>query len=224
MKLHELNIIPKFKNLILRTQKLLTCGYSRVYEFDYQGDEVTDTRPKVVSLGRWKSPKGNNLLAGINLNYLSDEQINRLQRNLQSILRDRNLRRRVRKLRSLMPDIFHASYRTYYRDGMQEILPSTLRFISVPKDPEKVDTAVSTDVPRPDSAPNSSIDADDVEAPQYDPELAAGKTPEDEPMRDVDLAEPEPEEIEQPEEIEEPEEPEDIEPEEPEEEELEDNL
>lgn len=184
MKLSEVNFNSKYRKLILN--KPITEGYSRVYDFDYNGDQVTDPRPKTVSLGRWRSPKGNNLMAGINLNYLSDEQITRLQQNLQPILRDRNLKRRVRKLRALMPDIFNSAYRTYKRDSMQEINPSTLRFISVQKDPAKVDTDVDADIPRPQSDPNTSIDADDVELPQLDSELS----PEMQAKREVDIEEP----------------------------------
>jgi hypothetical protein len=190
MKLLELNFNSKYRKIIVNN-KLLTCGYGRLYDFDYNGKKATDSRPSVLSLGRWISPKGNNLLAGVNLNYLSDEQINRLQRNLQSILRDRNLRRRVKTLRALMPDIFNTSYRTYDRNYIQNINPGTLKFISIPKDPEKIDTSASTDVPRPEIAPNSSIDADDVEAPQIDSDLAAQTTPEDEKMRKVDIKKPE---------------------------------
>ena len=166
-------------------KKCITEGYGRVFDIGrYDGDEVNDMSPSVLSLGRWKSPKGNNLLAGVNLNYLSDEQINRLQRNLQPILKDRNLKRRARKLRSLMPDIFNTAYRTYKKDAINQVTPNTLKFISVPTEPEKEKTTAYTDVPRPNSAPNSSIDAQDVEEPQIDSELSAQKTPEDENMRE----------------------------------------
>lgn len=185
MKLSEINFNSKYRKIIIN-DKLLTCGYSRVFDSDYSGDQVTDPRPKAVSLGRWKSPKGNQLMAGINLNYLSDEQITRLQQNLQPILRDRNLKRRVRKLRALMPDIFNGAYRTYKRGEMHEIDPSTLKFVSVQKDPSKIDTDVATDVPRPQSAPNASIDADDVEMPQLDSDLS----PEMQAKRKVDIEKP----------------------------------
>lgn len=130
MKLSLVNFIAS--NI---SRKILNEGYSRRYDFDYTGDEVTDPRPAAVSLGRWRSPRGNQLFAGLNLNYLSDEQITRLQQHLPGILQDRNLKRRVRKLRSLAPDIFNSAYRTYKRDEMHQIDPGVLRFMKIPETP-----------------------------------------------------------------------------------------
>lgn len=180
MRLSEINKSTAHRNLVIKE------GYGRTYDFDYSGDQVTDPRPNVLSLGRWKSPKNNNLMAGINLNYLSDEQISRLQQNLQPILRDRNLQRRARKLRALMPDIFSSAYRTYNRDAINAVDPGTLKFRSVQKDPAKAGTDVDTDVPRPQSAPNTSISPDDVELPQLDSDLS----PEMQAKRKVDIEKP----------------------------------
>lgn len=129
------------------SNKIFAEGYARVYSHDYTGDQVTDPRPTAVSLGRWRSPKGNQLFAGLNMNYLSDEQISRLQQHLPTILKDRNLKRRVRKLRSLAPDIFHASYRTYKKDEMNNVSPGVLRFAKPLKpaadevDPDEIEKA-----------------------------------------------------------------------------------
>lgn len=110
---------------------LIVEGYGRTLDADYtRGKQVTDPRPNVLVLGRWVNHKGNKLLCGVNLNYLDEEQITRLRANLQSILRDRNLRRRVRSLRSVMPDIFDKAYRTYSSKAVNIIKPGTLKFAS----------------------------------------------------------------------------------------------
>jgi hypothetical protein len=110
---------------------LIYEGYGRVYNMlgTYLGYN-DDPTPKVLSLGRWISPKGNKLLAGINLHYLSDDQTSRLQKNLGTILKDRNLRRRVRKLRSLIPDVFDSAYRTYDTQKINgQVTKGTLKFV-----------------------------------------------------------------------------------------------
>lgn len=155
MKLYEINFIPNCKNAAT-----LNEGYSRVYDFDYQGNQVTDPRPKALSLGKWKSKRGNDLMAGINLNYLSPEQITRLQQNIQPILRSRNLKKRAQALRHLMPDVFNSAYRTYYKDAVNNVDAGTLKFLSSPKE---VDPDTSTmSVPQPESDPNASTKASDL--------------------------------------------------------------
>jgi hypothetical protein len=111
---------------------VLCEGYSRTYKFGYDNFNI-DPRPNVVALGRWVNHKGTKLLCGINLNYLSDDQVLELQKNLQTILGDRNLRRRVRKLRGLMPQIFDRAYRTYNQDHVKIVAPGTLKFFKEPK-------------------------------------------------------------------------------------------
>lgn len=157
MKLFELNFVRKL---------LITEGYGRTYDFDYHGDQVTDSRPKVISLGNWISGRGNNLMAGVNLNYLSPEQVERLQKNLQVVLRSRNLQNRSRTLRRLMPDIFSTAYRTYNKDAVNNVDPGTLKFASVAKKAQSTTDIDKMSPPKPKEAPNASIDADDVVEPQ----------------------------------------------------------
>ena len=95
---------------------LLEQGYGRVYQFDYPKFQV-DKRPRVLVLGKWRHPTtGNVLLAGINLNYLSEDEIERLRMSLGAILAQKNLKKRYRVGRDLVPDIFGTSYRTYKAD------------------------------------------------------------------------------------------------------------
>lgn len=169
MKLFELNFVRG---------SLITEGYGRTYDFDYHGDQVTDSRPSVISLGNWTSGRGNNLMAGVNLNYLSPEQKERLQQNLQTVLRSRNLQTRSRTLRRLMPDIFSSAYRTYNKDAVNNVDPGTLKFASVAKKAQSIKDIENTPVPRPKTAPNASIDADDVTSPQLRMPTSADKAKE----------------------------------------------
>jgi len=118
--LHEAEILP------------ITEGYGRTNEFDYTHFNV-DPKPKVLKLGTWIHPNTRNVLvAGINLNYLNDNQIKKLRYYLPEILKDRNLRRRYWTGRRLLPDVFgeppgKGAYRTYRLDRIQAISPGTLR-------------------------------------------------------------------------------------------------
>jgi hypothetical protein len=106
-------------------------GYGRVYNSKYSNYNV-DPQPNVLALGRWVNHKNTRLLCGINLRYLSDDQIVDLQKNLQYILSDRNLRRRVRRLRKVLPQVFDRAYRTYNQDHITIIAPDTLKFYREP--------------------------------------------------------------------------------------------
>lgn len=107
---------------------LITEGYGRVLNYNYDNFQV-DPRPKVLLLGRWRHPRTrNNLVAGINLNYLSDDQVTRLRKVLPQILKSRNLRNRYWAGRELLPDIFNDMYRTYDSRYVHGITPATLRF------------------------------------------------------------------------------------------------
>lgn len=179
MRLIEINCAVKYLS-----PGVILEGYGVVYSYDYNGKEVTDKRPRVLSLGKWKSPRGNMLMAGINLNYLSKEQTERLQSNLHSILMDRNLRRRVRKLRSIMPDIFNKAYRTFNVNSIDNVDRSILKFRSIKKDTTRPEVSSDNATIKPKSAPDSETTVDDVMMPQID-------TPVDTPSKEVDREEPE---------------------------------
>jgi hypothetical protein len=119
----------------------LTEGYGRVWRGQYSGYQ-TDPRPKVLILGHWRNPStGNDLVGGINLNYLSDEEIIELQKALKQILRSHNLKNRYWTGRRLLPDIFGSPgrrryYRTYKKDLIHSVTPETLKFYLEPKKPK----------------------------------------------------------------------------------------
>jgi hypothetical protein len=102
-------------------------GYGRVFRFDYEPHRV-DPRPQVFVLGRWRHPgTGNTLVCGINLNYLSEEEINALRKVLGSILSKRRLKDRYWEGMRLLPGIFSNAYRTYKQDEVDNVSRETLR-------------------------------------------------------------------------------------------------
>ena len=155
---------------------LLTEGYGRTLDSTYHGKQVTDPRPNVLVLGRWVNHKGNKLLCGINLNYLNEEQILRLRTNLANILSDRNLRRRVRAIRSVMPDVFNSAYRTYTASAVNIIKPGTLKFFK-PKGEEQA--AVKGG---PDQKPVAPLPIKNVKDAQAPAQAVPGAKAEPEPQ------------------------------------------
>ena len=89
-------------------------------DFNYLNYD-TDPKPSVLILGDWKSPKKNNLLAGINLNYLSSGQLIKLRKAAKRIFSRDSLRARYRYLKSILPDIamFYRTYDAKYIKGIE---------------------------------------------------------------------------------------------------------
>lgn len=116
---------------------LLFEGHGRVYKFRYDKFNQ-DSRPRLLILGKWRHPNtGNILLGGINLNYLSDEQLLALRRNLKDILKHRSLKLRYWAGKKLLPDIFDNYYRTYNRDSVSQVTRDTIKFYTADKDVEQ---------------------------------------------------------------------------------------
>jgi len=174
MKLFELNYNKSNKVL----KAILSEGYGRVYDFDYTGDVVNDPKPSALSLGRFISPRRNQLMAGINLNYLSPQQITRLQQNLPTILKNRNLRKRARLLRAMMPDIFNSAYRTYKRSEVNNVDPNTLKFIK--PQPGEVEQPQK---PAPDYDPPKPTRVDQDEQPEAEEPVVDEPEQPKEPVR-----------------------------------------
>ena len=106
---------------------LLEQGYGRVYNFRYDNYNV-DPKPKVFGLGRWRHPATRNtLVCGINLNYLSEEEISQLRKALSAILAEKTIKNRYWKGMKLVPNIFINAYRTYNQDAINLISAETLR-------------------------------------------------------------------------------------------------
>lgn len=83
------------------------------WSFDYQNFKA-DPSPDILMLGAYRHPNtGNNLVGGINLHYLSRQQIDRLAMELPNIMKAGNLYGRYQVGRRRLPDIFKSFYRTY---------------------------------------------------------------------------------------------------------------
>lgn len=111
-------------------------GYGRLYEIDYLNAEH-DSHPKVLFLGKWRHPNTRNeLIAGINLNELNQQELILLRRNLADILKNRNLKNRYWAGRELLPDVFNKAYRTYDARYVGSVTKGTLKFIRPTDDDE----------------------------------------------------------------------------------------
>jgi len=114
---------------------IIEAGYARVLNFSYDKFKG-DPNPKILYLGKWNNRKtGTSVIGGINLNYLTDEQFEKLRMNLRPILRaGRTLKARWRKGNELLPDIFtntggranKGAYRTYNADMVHVRAQSTV--------------------------------------------------------------------------------------------------
>lgn len=115
---------------------LLTEGYGKTAKFDYENWH-NDPTPHVLQLGHWVHPTtGNTLIAGINLNYLSNDQVDALRYYLPDILSDRNLKVRYHSGKRLLPDVFGNFYRTYDRKHVNVVEPGSLSFMK----PDELDS------------------------------------------------------------------------------------
>lgn len=86
---------------------------SDIYRFSYDRAKH-DPRPRVLILGQWQNPDtGNNLVGGLNLNYLSNDEIKIVQKIIDRITKYNNLKSRYWAGRNLIPSIWRKSYRTY---------------------------------------------------------------------------------------------------------------
>jgi len=86
----------------------------------------TDPKPDILVLGDWKHPRTkNNLVAGINLNYLSSGQLEKLRKVADKVFRRDSLRSRYRFLKSVLPDVA-MYYRTYDSKYIKSIERSAL--------------------------------------------------------------------------------------------------
>jgi hypothetical protein len=105
--------------------KLVLEGQYHLTESDVRSDKVTivdfryfrgnnDDEPKIIYLGTWER-EDKNLVCGINLNYLTEEQEQDLKGRIGLALLQPTVQGRVEVLRSFLADleIFEIAYRTY---------------------------------------------------------------------------------------------------------------
>jgi len=88
-------------------------GEAPLWNFQYDKFR-TDPRPRVLILGAYTHPQtGNNLVGGVNINYLNNRQRERLRRALPTLMQAKNLYYRYHRGLRILPDIFDSFYRTY---------------------------------------------------------------------------------------------------------------
>ena len=117
--------------------KAISEGWGDTFKFKYPNYN-SDPRPNILALGQYKHPtSGNDLIAGINLNYLDKPQIQQLRQAMPRFLRFKNLRQRYWAGRKLLPDLFASAYRTYNKDLVQAITPDKLQTFEKPKQPDR---------------------------------------------------------------------------------------
>jgi len=92
------------------------------WQFGYQGKRVNDPHPDILLLGAYKHPStGNNLVGGVNLNYMTDKQRTAVAHALPEIMKQGNLKKRYWAGRKLVPDVFNSFYRTYNADHVRGV-------------------------------------------------------------------------------------------------------
>lgn len=109
-------------------QTILLEALAKVLRFEYERAK-TDPTPRILTLGRFKHPNTkNNILCGINLNYLDKTDIQTLKQHIPDFIKAPTLRKRYWLGRKALPNIWFRAYRQYdeqYIHGLKqaEIIP-----------------------------------------------------------------------------------------------------
>lgn len=155
---------------------------ARIYNFPYRNhSKFGDPKPQALFLGGWWHPTtGNRLFGAINLNYLSAQQKDELQRALSQIFSpgNRGLKARAQAVEQLCPNIFHLAYRTYNRAHVSSVTTDMVHFVPAIEADKQLD-------PRGAETPPETT----PEAPETTPEIP--KVPEATPTQEVQKVAPE---------------------------------
>lgn len=140
-----------------RKRGLTRLGKARFPRADFTYTRYkNDPRPSVLAFGTWKHPDTKNeLLCGINLNYLSHRQLERLKKVAKKLFARDTVRARWRFLERVLPDIAKHYYRTYDEKFIRAVQPAeflgyepgkdaetAVKAAEVHKEPEKTDDTV----------------------------------------------------------------------------------
>jgi len=159
---------------LLAEKSLRDTGSRRLGKNKYPRDSFqylsydTDPKPDVLVLGNWKHPRTkNNLVAGVNLNYLSSGQLEKLRKAADKIFRKSSLRARYRFLKSILPDIamYYRTYDSKYIKGIEHnALDTYIKAKPTSKD-EKAQTSADVSKATHTTEPTKSIDkrSDDLD-------------------------------------------------------------
>lgn len=96
----------------------------RTYKVNYiaAAKKINDPNPFILYLGSWVSTKGNNLICGLNLNYLTSVQKGLLEVWLPYIFEGTDTQTRVRNVRYYVPEIFNLAYRTWDQSSISNVV------------------------------------------------------------------------------------------------------
>ncbi len=107
-------------------EPICEAGEAPMWGFNYDNYKH-DPTPKILLLGAYQHPNtGNNLVGGINLNYLNPQQRNDLARVLPKIMQASNLYNRYHTGQQLLPDVFDNYYRTYNAAHIRGVTPGVM--------------------------------------------------------------------------------------------------
>jgi len=113
MKLSEASTLSLLVSTTIEGLPICEDGEGPRWKFNYSNWH-NDPKPDILLLGAYTHPNtGNNLVGGINLNYLNKRQRDELAKVLPRIMQAGNLYSRYHTGRQLAPDIFNNFYRTY---------------------------------------------------------------------------------------------------------------
>jgi hypothetical protein len=166
------------------------------WQFDYTGRKAYDPKPDILVLGAFKHPNtGNRLVGGINLNYLTSAENERLEKILPEIMRGRNLYERYNIGRLHDPLIFDTYYRTYNNDfismiGKSKIYPRYGTFVRTQDDTKEFKPAPARKAQEP--ADISRIDGEVQAGKLQDIAIPTGPgkeppRPPEPPVQDIEL-------------------------------------
>lgn len=95
----------------------------RTYKVNYTAAKkaIHDPEPHILYLGTWTSPKGNTLICGINLKYLTTPLKGELEAYLEAIFSETSTQDRVRSLRYFVRTVFDTAYRTWNIDQISNV-------------------------------------------------------------------------------------------------------
>ena len=94
MKLSDTTNLGLSEARYLFNTTILEDGEGPRWKFNYDNWQ-NDPKPDILLLGAYRHPTtGNNLVGGINLNYLDTKTRDKLARNLPKIMEPNNLKRR----------------------------------------------------------------------------------------------------------------------------------
>jgi hypothetical protein len=119
----KLSVASKFtliESTFLDPIPICEDGEGPVWKFPYSSYKH-DPEPKILLLGSFRSTAGNNLVGGINLNYLDKNQRDTLANVLPQIMASGNLYSRYHLGKRLLPDIFKNFYRTYNAENIRGV-------------------------------------------------------------------------------------------------------